>query len=307
MPRRILILCLCLCWLVNAPAWAGDVIHLILSDQGGAYQEAAEAFRDGIGQRQAIKVWSLADLSASQVQDITRTTDLIVPVGVKAARFIAEHHAGQAAVLSLMIPRAVSEKLQWPVSLGRKKISAVYIDQLANRSLGLIAAAFPAARRVGLLISAENAAVAKLLTQEAVRHNLKLNMETVDAADDVAPALRRVLPESDVLLLVPDAIAINAGNAQNVLLTTYRFRVPVIGFSQGLSKAGAVASVYSSPAQIGSQGALMATRWLQGGELPPPQHAGEFSIAFNSHVARSLGVLLPKEDDIRRKLGAQSE
>lgn len=305
MPRRIFLLCLC--WLVIAPAWAEGVIHLILSDQGGAYQETAEAFRDGVGQRQVVKIWALADLGASQVQSMTRTDDLVVPVGVKAARFIAEHHAGQAAVLSLMIPRAVSEKLQWPVSLGRKKISAVYIDQLANRSLGLIAAAFPAARRVGLLVSVENAAVAKLLIQEAVRHNLKLNMETVDAADDVAPALRRVLPESDVLLLVPDAIAINAGNAQNVLLTTYRFRIPVIGFSQGLAKAGAVASVYSSPAQIGRQGARMAVRQGEEGELPPPQHAGEFSLSFNAHVARSLGISLPNEGDIRRKLGAQSE
>jgi len=305
MSRRFFLLFLG--WLVLAPAWAEDVIHLILSDQGGAYQEAAEAFRAGIGQRQAIKVWSLADLSASQVQGITRTADLIVPVGVKAARFIAEHHAGQAAVLSLMIPRAVSEKLQWPSSLGRRKVSAVFIDQPPSRSIGLAEAAFPAARRVGLLISAENAGIGKLLLQESARRNLRLNVETVDTADDVAPALRRVLPESDLLLLVPDAIAINAGNAQNVLLTTYRFRVPVLGFSQGLSKAGAVASVYSSPAQIGSQGALMATRWLQGGELPPPQHAGEFSIAFNSHVARSLGVLLPNEDDIRRKLGAHSE
>jgi ABC-type uncharacterized transport system substrate-binding protein len=183
----------------------------------------------------------------------------------------------------------------------------VYIDQPASRSLGLVEAAFPAARRVGLVVSPENAVVARLLAQEAARRNLKLNVETIDSAVDVAPALRRVLADSDVLLLAPDAIAINAGNAQNVLLTTYRFRVPVIGFSQGLAKAGAVASVYSSPAQIGRQGAVLATRFGETGELPPPQHASEFSIAFNTQVARSLGVVLPNEADIRHKLGAQSE
>jgi ABC-type uncharacterized transport system substrate-binding protein len=303
--RRILLLCLlCLC---TSAAQAEGVIHLILSDSGEAYQELAEAVRAGVGARQTIKVWALADLTASQVQSMTRTADLVAPVGVKAARFVAEHHAGQAAVLSLMIPRAVSEKLHWPASLGRKKTSAVYIDQPASRSLGLVEAAFPAARRVGLVVSPENAVVARLLTQEATHRNLKLNVETIDSAADVAPALRRVLPESDVLLLAPDALAINAGNAQNVLLTTYRFRVPVIGFSQGLAKAGAVASVYSSPAQIGRQGVLLATRFGEAGELPPPQHASEFSIAFNAQVARSLGVVLPNETDIRHKLGAQSE
>jgi ABC-type uncharacterized transport system substrate-binding protein len=298
---------LCLTWLLFQPAWGEDVIHLVLSDTGIAYQEAADAFRVGIGPRQSVKVWSLADLSASQVQSLTHTDDLVVPVGVKAARFVAEHHAGQAPVLSLMIPRAVSEKLQWPASLGRKNVSAVYIDQPASRSFGLVDAAFPAARRVGLLVSAENAVVARLLAQEAARRNFKLIVETIDSADDVAPALRRILPDSDVLLLVPDTLAINAGNAQNVLLTTYRFRIPVIGFSPGLSKAGAVASVYSSPAQIGRQGAQMAARQGEGGELSPPRHAGEFSIAFNPHVARSLGVILPVETDIRRKLGAQIE
>ncbi len=305
MPRRFILLCLA--WLLSAPAWAEGVIHLILSDSGGAYQELAEAFRAGVALRQTVKVWPLPELNASQLANLTRTADLLVPVGVKAARFVAEQHAGQAAVLALMIPRSVSEKLQWPASLGRKRVSSIYIDQPPGRSLALAEAAFPAARRVGLLVSAENAAVAKVLLQESARRNIKLNVETVDSAEDVSPALRRMLSDSDMLLLVPDAIAINAGNAQNVLLTTYRFRVPVIGFSQGLAKAGAVASVYSSPVQIGRQGAQVALRFGENGELPPPQHAGEFSIAFNPHVARSLGVVLSDEADIRRKLGAQSE
>lgn len=308
MPRRFFFFCLIgLTCLALRPAWAEGVTHLILSDTGGAYQEAADAFRSGASQSQTIKVWALADLGASQIQNMTRGANLMVPVGVKAARFIAEHHAGQAPVLSLMLPRVVSEKMQWPVNLGRKKISTVYIDQPPSRSLGLAETAFPVARQVGLVVSAENAGTAKLLLQESVRRNLKLSVETIDSADDVAPALRHVLPESDVLLLVPDAIAINAANAQNVLLTTYRFRIPVIGFSPGLAKAGAVASVYSSPAQIGRQGAQMAARFADTGELPPPQHASEFSIAFNRHVARSLGVVLPNEDEIRRKLGAQNE
>jgi ABC-type uncharacterized transport system substrate-binding protein len=303
---------LCLSWLAMQPVWAEGGIHLVLSDSGNAFQEAAKAFRAAVGIGRVTKVSSLAELTADQVVEMARTSSLIVPVGTAAARFVAQNYpveksAGQASVLSLMIPRALSEKLPWPVSLGRKKISAVYFDQPVSRSIGLIRAAFPDARRVGLLVSGENAGVARLLTQEAARHSIQIVPVTVDSADEVAQALRQVLPDSDVLLLVPDAIAINAGNAQNVLLTTYRYRVPVLGFSQGLSKAGAVASLYSSPAQIGSQGAQMAIRLDESGDLPPAQHASTFSIAFNPHVARSLGVNLPNEADIRRKLGAQGE
>jgi ABC-type uncharacterized transport system substrate-binding protein len=246
----------------------------------------------------------LSEITGGQIQALTRGGDLVVPVGVKAARQVAENHVGQAPVLALMIPRAVGEKLACPAGLGRKKISFAYIDQPVSRSLGLIAEAFPSASRVGVVISPENSGLAKPLLQEASRRQWTLNLENVDAADEVAGALRRVLADSDVLLLVPDALVINAANAQNVLLTTYRYRVPVVGFSQGLTKAGAVASLYSSPAQIGRQGAQMATRWLEAGELPPPQPAAEFSLSVNRHVARSLGVTSPDEAELRRKLGA---
>ena len=284
------------------PASANAVAHLILSDDAAAYQEVAASFRTGIGLQHDVKVWKLADLGIAQVQMLTRGSDLVVPVGVKAARFVAEHHAGQAPVLSLMIPRAASENLKWPAGLARKKISAVFIDQPPERSLALVEAAFPTALNVGLVVSTENEAVAKALAKEATRRNLRLNVETVAAPEALPSALRRVLSESDVLLLVPDAIAINASNAKNVLLTTYRFRIPVVGFSQGLTKAGAVVSVYSSPAQIGLQGGQSALRLDEVGELPIPHHAKENSIAFNPHVARSLGLVLPDEASIRRKL-----
>ena len=71
------------------------------------------------------------------------------------------------------------------------------------------------------------------------------------------------------------------------------------------TKAGAVSSVYSSPAQIGDQGGRLAARWSSArGELPAAMHAAEFSLAFNSHVARSLGVHLAEEAAIRAALGA---
>ncbi len=301
MPRQLLFILLVL---LMSRAWGDGVVHLILSESGLAYQEAAEAFRAGLGSGRAVRIFSLSDLAGSQIQALTRSGDLIVPVGVKAARQVAENHAGQGPVLALMIPRAVGEKLSWPAGLGRRKTSFVYIDQPVSRSLGLIAEVFPGSNRVGVVISPENAGLARTLQLEASRRQWTLNLENVDAADEVAAALRRVLADSDVLLLVPDALVINAANAQNVLLTTYRYRVPVVGFSQGLTKAGAVASLYSSPAQIGRQGAQMAARWLETGELAPPQPAAEFSLSINRHVARSLGVAPPDEAELRRKLGA---
>ncbi len=289
-------------------ARADGVTHLILGDAGAAFEEAADAFVSGWRARAPVRRWRLEELTPAGLAELSRDSgDLLVPIGIRASRYVAEHHAGRAPVLALMTPRASAERLPWPTRAGPRWVAHVHIDQPPERSLDLLRAVFPEAKRIGLIVSAENAGVLRALSAEAGRRKLRLVSETIDAADKLAPALRRVLGDSDVLLLVPDSLAINAGNAQNVLLTTYRFRVPVIGFSQGLAKAGAVAAVYSSPAQIGRHGALLARQWMETGETPATQHAGDFSIAFNRHVARSLGVNLGDEDLIRRNLGARLE
>lgn len=308
MRRLFAWLAVCLATVCGSAASADGMVHLIASEEGGAYREAADSFRAAFASSRQIRFWTLAELDGRKIRALTGENNLIVPIGLKATRAVAEQYGGQAAVLPIMVPRVSAERLNWPATLPRRKLSYVYIDQPASRTLGLVEAVFMRAKRVGLVVSGENAEAVKQLQQEAARRHLSLNPEMVARPEDVAPALRNVLSESDVLLLVPDSLAIHAGNAQNVLLTTYRYRVPVVGFSQGLSKAGAVAAVYSSPAQIGRQGALMALRWKpENGDLPPSQHADDFSVDFNAHVARSLGVVLPDLAEVRRKLGAGIE
>lgn len=299
---------LLLAWLLQAPARADGVVHLIASDAGGVYGEVATAFLDAYKSSRQVRTWNLADLDGQRLRALTAENDLLVPIGLKAATAVAGLPAGQASVLTLMVPHVSAQRLDASMSLPRRRLSHVHIDQPASRTLSLVEVVFPRAKRLGLILSPENGDAAKAFQQESDRRRLGLKLDWVASPEDVAPALRDALPEVDVLLLIPDATAFHAGNARNVLLTTYRYRVPVVGFSQGLSKAGAVAVVYSSPAQIGRQGGRMAMRWRpESGDLPPPQHADEFTISFNPYVARSLGIVLPDVDDVAKKLGASVE
>nr|HPR06509.1 ABC transporter substrate binding protein [Denitromonas sp.] len=93
------------------------------------------------------------------------------------------------------------------------------------------------------------------------------------------------------------------------LLTAYRHRSPVIGFSPAYVRAGAVMAVYSSPEQMGQQAAEMAVQSLLGNPLPEARHPAYFSVSVNPHVARSLSIDLPDaatlEAQIRRQEGAR--
>jgi len=294
--------------LVMAPltwAHANHQIHLVLSESGGVYQALARAFRGHAGSRHDIRVWHLSEIGDAQLRALSRGNDLLVPVGLQAARSLAEVHAGSAPVLMLMVPRASAERIRWPASLHEHKRSAVYVDQPVERTLALVRVLIPSARTIGLVVSSEHAHTVADVRREAARRGIAVKVETVTATHQVTRALRAVLDAADVLLLVPDSVAVTAESARSLLLTTYRAGVPVIGFSEGLSRAGAVASVYSSPAQIGRQGAILAERWSPvTGALPGATYATEHSLAFNAHVAKVLGLQHADPRELRRAIGA---
>ena len=95
--------------------------------------------------------------------------------------------------------------------------------------------------------------------------------------------------------------------AYGVLLTSYRAKIPVVGFSEGLVKAGALLALYSSGRQQGKQGAEIANRILAGdGGLPAPQYPTYFTVRVNSSVARSLGIQMEEEATMAAALAARS-
>jgi ABC-type uncharacterized transport system substrate-binding protein len=119
---------------------------------------------------------------------------------------------------------------------------------------------------------------------------------------EIYPALQRLLPEADILLALPDPAVYNSRTIQDILLTTYRFRVPMVGFSPAYAKAGALLAMYATPSHIGSQAADIARTVLAGHGLSAPQYARDMDIASNLHVARSLGISLEPEAVSRDRL-----
>ena len=118
--------------------------------------------------------------------------------------------------------------------------------------------------------------------------------------------LENVLSESDVLLAETDPRVFNRNTAQSLFLTSYRYRTPVLGYSRSLTRAGALLSLHTSPAQVGRQTAESVIVALQGKSvnLPLPAHPVYFSVSINEQVARSLGYTLLPEAELEKRLGA---
>lgn len=276
-------------------------IAIVLSDDSVPYQETANNIRVLVEQgavRAAVSIY----FPAGKKPDFVRERqDLIVAVGVRAAQEMVALNL-TTPILTTLIPRQAFEKIARQRDY--RQLSAVYLDQPLARQMELIRLALPDRSRIGVVLGPESQDALNALQLAAKEARFGLAVEKISAAEELLPALQRVLADSDVLLALPDPLVFNKGTVQSLLLTTYRYQDPVIGFSQAYVKAGALAAVYSTPEQAGRQAGEMLQQVLAGKSwvLPPPEYPKYFSVSLNYQVARSLAINVSDEMALYQQL-----
>ncbi|WP_246265744.1 ABC transporter substrate-binding protein [Aromatoleum diolicum] len=291
---RLLLLLLFTALVTGGEAFAGPRVLVVTSERSGAHEETLGALRSALS----------PDISANDIEIVeTRQLDndmaaearIIVTIGTQAAKAVGTRSPKQP-VLNTLLPRDAYESLQ--ATLPGQRSSAIFLDQPVQRQIALLAIALPDRATLALLTGPATEELARRLAYAARERQLRVNIEHVASNAEIYPALERLLAEPTMLLALPDSTVFNSYTIQNVLLTSYRNRSPLIGFSPAYVRAGALLALYSTPAQIARQAAEAVRSVLSGGGLPPPQSPREFEVATNPNVARSLGIELESGERI---------
>lgn len=271
-------------------------IVLVSSDGTASYGDVARAVRAELERSgvpaQDIESYKLSDLPPEGVI----APRLFIALGSRAAAAMAERDS-RIPLLCAVVPRSVMERM---VASNVSKSGGLFglaLDQPAVRQLDLIRLALPKVRRLGVMWSVDSKlTVGELVNALQVRDMLAVS-PYVEPGEQILPSLKKVLAEADVLLALPDPNIFNSGSVQNILLSTFRANLPVIGFSPAYVRAGAVLGLYATPDQIGRQTASLA-RSLLAGRTPSPavQAPKEFVVDVNEQVMRSLGLTLNAAD-----------
>lgn len=224
-----------------------------------------------------------------------RRRTLYVAIGPSALREVAARQCDcvvVSAFTSSQVYRAIAARLP----PGRAAaITAVYAEPAPADQLRLAALLYRRPVRVAALLGAETAFLKPALALEKVTV-LEAGAER-DNGSDINQLLNRIA-QTDVLLALPDAAIYNTENFRNILLSTYRHKQGVIGFSADMVKAGALGTTYSEVEDINTQVAEIAAAYVAGGKLPAPQFPRYFRTIVNEGVARSLDVTV---DDAARR------
>jgi len=299
--------------LLAAPAAAlSETVGLLVSGEGGSYAEVTEAIQAELKSQPESRV-RVAVVGTAAADELARAGPrLLITVGTRAAQTALRAGDARLPLLSVLIPRASFEamlvearSIEARAGGEARRVSAVFLDQPAARQIELIRQALPTPTRIGVVFGPDSARDRERLQAAADAKRLNLVAETVTRDTELFPALQRVMADSDAFLALPDPRVVNADTAQNLLLTSFRMRRPVIGYSWAYVRAGALAAVYSTPAQIGAQAGRIARTVLRGGAMPAPQFPAEFSVSVNRQVARSLGVEVDDESAIRERIARQ--
>jgi ABC-type uncharacterized transport system substrate-binding protein len=285
----LIALCLALAtWWLAGSARAQPTVAVVLSEPGGIHLAAAEALTAELAGRSTH--WEARLYQASE--PVSEPVDLIVAIGVRALRQLLRA-PGDTPVLALLVPRSTYASLLREAGPSRRPVSAIYLEQSYTRQLRLLRQALPGSRRVGVLLGPASAAEAEAL-QSATHGPQQLEIRHIDGAGDLFPALDELAGKVDALLLLPDAAVVGRATLPSLLLQTYRRRLPVMGYSEALSQAGALLSLYTTPAQIGAEAGQLIRDLPPGpARLPAPRYPRGFSLRVNDSVARSLGINLP--------------
>lgn len=269
----------------------------VLSDGSPLQQTFVNAFRQSLpGNIQVTVLPRLEDFNA-------QTADLIVTVGVGAANWVAGKT--NAPLLAAMIPsERYKELLEKRPRDGQT--SAIYLDQPWARQVRMLHAALPLRNRIGVLYSVGTRLDLSALRSALLENHLSLSAQPMQGKQSLSSSLEAVLLDSEVLLAVPDSDIYNGNTIRNILLSSYRRGIPLIGFSQAYVRAGALCALFSTPEQLAAQAGAMTEAYVRTAQLPDAQFSSQYSIAVNQEVARTLGVTIMSAEALRLQIEKSS-
>ncbi len=226
-----------------------------------------------------------------------KETDLIITLGASATQVINSNYPEK-----LMISAYLTEKQLKDQAPQKKGHLAVLLDQPLSRYIAF-SHLVSNANSIGIL----NRNPVKLnRKQRNLLQKLDLNLTQyqIEQSGKLLPRIRQLLGQTDTLLMLPDHTIYNRDTLKGVLLTAYRSRTAVISYSPAHVKSGALASIYSSPSDIGRHLADLLDQYLREGVISSEsqQYARYFSTRFNHRVSRAYWLTLPDEAELRIRL-----
>src|SRR5215468_6692284 len=295
--RRLTIVLLAMCWLAGTatPAAAARVA-VLLSAKVSDYEDALKGFREATQHDIAVVMDMDGDLDRErkQLAEIEQKVkpDLIFAVGVWALQTVITRPPSVPVVYAMV--------LNPPSVLGAdaKNVTGASMNVPVEQPIRLFKQLGPNVKRIGVLYNRNRTGYLVRQAQTVAREEgLELVTREVTSPKDVVAALESLQDGIDALWIVPDETTLSQAVVQQMLLFSYRRRIPLLGLSDRHAQMGALFSLsFASGEDIGRQAGELAQAILSGKSPSgvPYTNARKVALSVNLKAAQKLGLEIPQ-------------
>jgi len=237
---------------------------------------------------------------ATNLETINRQ-QLIIAIGSKTTKSLLDANIS-APILSILMPEHLAKSFQKLYNT-KGNWSSLVIDQPLERKFHLITAIMGKNKKTGVLLGSYTKDLEKPLKRAARETRQSITIEHINNPEEIPRSLNTLNNTVNILLTLPDPVIYNKNTIRGILLSTYREKLPIIGFSKAYVKAGAIAAVYSKPEQISKQTAVITNNFLKNNFFSQNIYQpNDFSVALNHKLAKSLGINIKSESEILKQI-----
>ena len=275
------------------PILAEKTAHILVvtSSNDAPYQEAISGFKaqlSGQGKPQFTEL-TLAQAKATPKQIEGIKPDLIYALGNEAVQW--------ASVETSRIPIVATMVLKDDVFKKSANVTGVSLGYPFKMRFQWLRKFFPQQKAVAILYNPqENAATIQAATDISQQEGFKLVAIPVETPKELPYALEQLASNVEILFAIPDETVMSVNTAKEVLLASFRNKVPLVGLSDNWVKSGAFYALSWDYADLGRQCAGMAQKLLGGAPVKtvPPEHPRKVAYTINAKIAEHMDMEIPE-------------
>ena len=273
-------------------------IAFVISKASPAYQQVVTGAEEKLlGQSSVYSFDDMLQGADRKIDQAIETADIIVTVGAGATEAVVSKNPSQPVIAALITDSAFSAIAQQYYGSSEQAlasgVSVICLDQPVKRSIELSKLLIPSVENVGLMLGPASLSKLEEFGSHVSNAGMTPILVAVNAEDNPIKALEPIIKRSDVFIPVPDSRLINVATAKWILQLSYRYKVPVVAYSQAYLNAGALAAVYTSPENVAQQVSELVAKQAESEDGSGLAHMpAYFSVEFNTNVAEHLDIRL---------------
>jgi putative ABC transport system substrate-binding protein len=277
-----------------SPAAAARVV-VLTSARVEEYEEAIRGFKGTIA-HQIVAVYDMdgdLDRGRNQLAEIESKVkpDLIFAVGIWALQVVVSRPPTTPVVYAMVLnPPTV-------IGADTKNITGASINVPVEQQIWLFKQLGPQIKRIGVVFNRAKTGYLVRRAQTVARNEgLELVIREINTAKDAIGALESLQDGIDALWLVPDETVLSQAVVQQMLLLSYRWKIPLLGLSDRHAQMGALFALsFASGEDIGRQAGELAQAILAGRPVTdvPYTNARKLYLTVNLKAAQKLGLEVP--------------